>query len=129
METINISHDSSINFQQARREAAGRAGENLQDPVIITWKDDDSGQIAPDIPGAAPDRWEAYAETNGGKLEVNVGDKFHFVFTEAVDFDEPEINVATLVEQDGTSILCTKGACTEQEREKLGYFKGGGAGG
>jgi hypothetical protein len=129
METVNLTENSSIDFHQARRQAAGKAGESMREPVIITWKDDNSGQIAPDIPGAAPDRWRNYAENFGGKLTVNVGDRFHFVFNESVDFESPEINVATLTEQDGTSIMCTVGACTEEERRKLGYFAGGGAGG
>lgn len=129
METVNLTENTSIDFHQARRQAAGKAGESLNEPVIITWKDDDSGQIAPDIPGAAPDRWQDYGESYGGKLTVNVGDRFHFVFNEALDYEEPELNVATLTEQDGTNIMCTIGACTEEERQKLGYFAGGGVGG
>ena len=130
METINITADNdTISFSQARLSAAGKAGEKLSEPVIVAWKDDGKGQLAPEIPGAAPDRWQDYGKNFGGQLEVNVGDKFHFIFSEAADFEQPDINVATLVEQDGTSILCSKDACTEQEKQKLGYFAGGGAGG
>jgi hypothetical protein len=130
METINITPDKSrVDFHQARISAVGKAGETLKQPVIIAWKDDDKGQLAPEIPGGATDRWQDYGENFGGKLEINVGEHFHFIFTEATDFDEPDINVATLTEQDGTSILCSKDACTEQEKQKLGYFAGGGIGG
>ena len=130
MEIMNIKTDNSnIDFNQARHAAVGKAGEQLRQPVIIAWKDDGKGQLAPEIPGAAEDRWQDYGKNFGGKLEVNVGDDYHFIFSEAADFDEPDINVATLVEKDGTSILCTKDACTEQEKQKLGYFAGGGTGG
>ena len=130
MEIIDLKPgDNVIDFKQARRQAAGKAGELMKEPVIITWKDETNGMAAPEIPGASQQRWQDYAENFGGKLEVNIGDQFHFVFSEAENFDTPDINVATLTEQDGTRILCTEGACTEQERQALGYFAGGGTGG
>ena len=130
MQTVNLDIEGApIKFQQARRRAAGKAGETLRQPVVIAWKDENSGVSAPEIPGASNERWRDYASSNGGRLAVKVGDTFQFVFSEAADFEEPDLNVGTLTEEDGTSILCTKGACTEEERQKLGYFAGGGIGG
>jgi len=117
-----------MNFAQARQRAVAKANETLTKPVIVAWKDDTSGQFAPEIPGGTSDRWHDYGENNDGKLELQVGDAFHFIFTEAADFDEPDMNLATL-EDNGTQFLCLNGACTEADQQRLGYFPGGGLGG
>lgn len=130
MENINLPVDnSSVNFSEARLQAVGKASEILSDPVIIAWKDDRAHRTAPEIPGGKGDRWHDYAENNGGKLELNVGDDFHFVFNEASDFEAPDLNVTSVIEGDGTTILCLNDACTEDDRKRMGYFPGGGIGG
>lgn len=128
METINVSANPN-DFTQARREAMGKASEKLSEPVIIAWKDDKADRFAPEIPGGKGDRWHDYGESNGGKLELNVGDDFHFIFSEAADFDEPDINLSSINEADGSTILCVNNACTAEDLERLGHFAGGGIGG
>jgi hypothetical protein len=130
MESINVTTDKpSIEFSEARLAAVGKAGESLSEPVIIAWKDDNSGRFAPEIPGAASDRWHDYGVSNGGKLELTVGDAFHFIFSEAADFDEPDLNLSSINERDGRTVLCVNEACTEEDRKRMGHFPGGGIGG
>lgn len=129
MKTIKIPvQHTAIDFAQARLLAVGKANEMLTKPVIVAWKDDKKGKFAPEIPGGKGDRWHDYGESNAGKLELQVGDAFHFIFTEAAGFDEPDLNLVTL-EGNGTSFLCLNDACTEEDRQRLGYFPGGGIGG
>ena len=129
MQTVAIPDtNTGTDFTQARQLAVGKASEMLSKPVIVAWKDDKNGKFAPEIPGGKGDRWHDYGESNDGKLELQVGDAYHFIFTEAADFDEPDTNLASL-EDNGTKFLCLNGACTPEEQEKLGYFPGGGLGG
>lgn len=129
MQTLNLPLDKPTDFSNARRQAVGKAGEMLSDPVIIAWKDDKSDRFAPAIPGGKGDRWHDYGESNGGKLELNVGDEFHFIFSESSDFEEPDINLSSISEKDGTTILCVNNACTDEDLRQLGHFAGGGIGG
>jgi hypothetical protein len=129
MQTITIPvQQTAIDFVQARHLAVGKATETLTKPVIVAWKDDNNGKFAPEIPGGTGDRWHVYGESNVGKLELKVADAYHFIFTESADFDEPDTNLATL-EDNGTRFLCLNNACTEEDKQRLGYFPGGGLGG
>lgn len=62
------------------------------------------------------------------KLELQLAAAFHFIFTEAEGFDEPDTNLASL-EDNGTKYLCLNDACTEEDRQRLGYILGGGLSG
>ena len=130
METINVAtQNPTIEFSEARRQAVGKAGASLSEPVIVAWKDDNTGHFGPEIPGGTDDRWHDYGVSNGGKLELAVGNAFHFIFAEAADFDEPDLNLFSITEKDGTTILCLNDACTEEDRWHMGHFPGGGIGG
>jgi len=130
MESMTLSADNPpAGFIEARRQAVGKANELLSRPVIVAWKDDKAQRFGPEIPGGSEDRWHDYGENYGGVLELMIGDNFHFIFTEASDFEEPDLNIASISAADGTIILCLNDACTEQDREQLGYFAGGGIGG
>ena len=128
MQTITIPQHTTTNFAQARQLAVGKANEMLTKPVIVAWKDDQNGKFAPEIPGGTGDRWHDYGESNYGTLELQVGDAFHFIFTEAADFDEPDLNLASL-EDNGTRFLCLNGTCTEEDQQRLGYAAGSDLGG
>lgn len=130
METITLPVEhASKNFSDARRQAVSKACEIFTDPVLIAWKDDQTRKYGPEIPGGSNERWHEYADSHDGKLELNVGDTFHFIFMEAADFEEPDLNLTSIPEKDGASFLCLNDACTEEDRQKLGYFPGGGLGG
>lgn len=65
--------------------------------------------------------------SNEGLVELDVGDRYHFIFTDAEGFVEPD-PIATLGDS-GKEFLCVNEACTEEDKQKLGYFAGGGHGG
>jgi hypothetical protein len=127
MERIALPDTIVSDFAQARRAAVDKAGQVLERPVIVAWKDDNSGKSAPEIPGGRGDRWHDYGESNKGVQELQVGNTYHFIFMEAEGFDEPDLNLASL-EDHGKTFLCLNDACTKEDLEKLGYL-GGGLGG
>ncbi len=129
METITLPAQNTSDFAHARKQAVGKANEMLAKPVIIAWKDDQANKFAPAIPGGIGGRWHDYGENNGGKLELQIGDAFHFIFSEAEDFEEPDLNIASIPGDNGTHFLCLNNTCTEEDRQHLGYFPGGGLGG
>lgn len=128
MQKVTLAETEVSNFMQARLAAVHKAGEMLVRPVIVAWKDDENGKSAPEIPGGKGARWHDYGENNEGILELDVGEAYHFIFAEADGFTEPDINLATL-DDNGTEFLCLDDACTEEDKQKLGYFPGGGLGG
>lgn len=130
MKTVQIAMQSNTSeFKDARRLAIQKASETLRNPVVIAWKDYRTHLFGPDIPGGTEERWHDYGENFGGKLEMNVGDRFHFIFTEASEFESPDLNLTSISEKDGVTILCLNEACTEKDREQMGHFAGGGIGG
>lgn len=129
MQTISLPAQNANNFANARQQAIGKANEVLTKPVIIAWKDDKANKFAPEIPGGIGDRWHDYGESNGGKLELQVGDAFHFIFSEADDFDEPDLNIASIPGDAGTSFLCLNNTCTDEDRQRLGFSQGSDSGG
>ncbi|MEJ2687102.1 MAG: AF1514 family protein [Gammaproteobacteria bacterium] len=130
MDTVNIAaENSSLDFNQARRQAVSKAREQLQDPVVVAWKDDNRDQMAPEIPGGVGNRWHDYGENFGGKLEMNVGDSYHFIFSEVGDVEEPDLKLSNVREEDGTTFLCLTEACTDDDRRRIGEEYGGGLGG
>jgi hypothetical protein len=129
METITMPvNHASTNFSEARRQAICKANEMLTEPVIIAWKDDQTRKYGPEIPGGSSDRWHEYADSHEGKLELKIGDAFHFIFLEAADFEEPDLNLTSISEKDGATFLCLNNACTEEDLKNIGYFSGGGMG-
>jgi hypothetical protein len=93
----------------------------------VAWKDDNAGRTGPGMPGGAGARWHDYGASSGGRLKLTVGDAFHFILAEAADFEEPDLN-SSISEADGTTILCLNDACTEEDRRRMGHFRGGSPG-
>ncbi len=132
MQSVTSPATRNLGLEAARDAAAMKARESLTEPVVLSWRDDATGTIAPEIPGAAtPERWEQYGESNGGRLKVHVGDAYHFVLGEAKDFEEPHSRLTNLVDADGNSYLCVTGACTDEDRRRIteGFGSFGGRGG
>lgn len=92
MQRIALRDSNVKDFVQACRMAVGKAGEMLDCPVIVAWKDDRNGRSAPENPGAKAGLWRDYGERNEGVLELAVANDYHFVFTEAEAFDASELN-------------------------------------
>jgi hypothetical protein len=123
MEKIALPDTNVSDFSQARRAAVHKAGDVLSRPVIVAWKDDNSGQSAPEIPGGKGDRWHDYGESNEGVLELQVGNAYHFIFMEAEGFVEPDINLAS--RRPRTKFLCLNDACTKDLKIGTLWWFGG----
>lgn len=120
---------AALRAPDASRAAAGNsANEVLAKPVVIAWKDDQSGHSGPHIPGGASGHWHDYGEYYGETLELRVGDVPHFIFTETVEFEEPDLQLTSIEERDGTSILCVNDTCSDEDLRKIGHFADGGVG-
>lgn len=132
MQTMKFS-DSQISSIEAARDAAVRCSrEALQEPIVLSWRDDRRKLIAPEIPGAVTEaRWEEYGESHGGRLRIDIGDSYHFVLGEASEFFEPHSLLTNITDEQGDTYLCVTGACTEQDRRRIGEGFGsyGGKGG
>jgi hypothetical protein len=132
MQTVTISAIHAQGIESARDQAVKKARESLTEPVVLSWRDDRTDTIAPEIPGAAtPERWKDYGVANGGKLEVDVGGDYHFVVGEAADFKEPHSLFTNVKDAEGNTYLCITGACTEEDRRRIneGFGGYGGRGG
>lgn len=129
MDSISIDLEKPpLDFMDARQEAVKKAGEVIPEPVIVAWKDDSTGQSAPEIPGGSATRWHDYGVNYGGQLELTVDRKYHFIFSDASTFITPELALKNLTTEDGTVFLYLTDACTELDRRKLGESFFGGIG-
>lgn len=131
MQNFTISTCQPTDIEAARDQAVRVARETLHEPVVLSWRDDRSDAIAPEIPGSAtPVPWKDYGIANGGKLEVDVGEQHHFILGEAVDFTEPHSLLTNIRANEGSTYLCVTGACTDQDlrfvQEGLGSYGGRG---
>lgn len=132
MQKMTVSESKPQSIEAARDAAVRSARGKLQDPVVLSWRDDRRDLIAPEIPGAAtPTRWEQYGEANGGRLRVDVGGDYHFILGEAADFLEPHSLFTNVEDEQGNVYMCVTGACTEADRRRIGEGFGshGGKGG
>ena len=132
MQTVSSPAAQARGIEAARNQAVIKARESLNEPVVLSWRDDETNSIAPEIPGAAtPRRWEEYGIANGGKLEVNVGDGYHFILGEAEEFEEPHLFFTNISDAEGNVYLCLNEACTEEDRRRItqGFGSLGGKGG
>jgi hypothetical protein len=121
MYTISIpAKEPSINFLAAREQAVDKAEEVLSEPVIVAWKDDKTGRFGPEIPGGVGNRWHNYGENYGGKLELTVGNNYHFIFTDSAQLDKPDINLYSISKEKGGYFLCLNEACTDEDRKQFG---------
>jgi hypothetical protein len=120
MDTISIpAKEPSINFLAAREQAVDKAEEVFPEPVIVAWKDDRTGRFRPEIPGGIGNRWYDYGENYGGKLELTVGNNYHFIFTDSADFNKPDVNLSSISRENGGYFLCLSEACTDEDRKQF----------
>jgi len=132
MQTITVPAAHNQGIEAARDLAAAKALKYLHEPVVVSWRDDETDTIAPEIPGAVtPERWKEYGIANGGKIAVDIGEYYHFILGEAADFEEPHSLFTNVTDAEGNTYLCITGACTELDRRRIGEGFGslGGKGG
>lgn len=132
MQIVTIPPPQAPGIEAARDEAVNKARESLTQPVVLSWRDDRVDRIAPEIHGAVtPERWEEYGIANGGKLEVHVGNDYHFILGEAADFESPDQVFSNIVDAEGNTYFCINETCTEEDRRRMneGFGSFGGIGG
>ncbi len=132
MDTIEIGESNADSIQAARNEAVAAVGDRIENPVVLSWRDEQTNTFAPDIPGAEPkERWRDYGTSFGGKLEVAVGDRFHFIIGDASGYSAPDLQFTNVTDDNGRTYLCLREECGDRDRVPLGqtYAAGGGVGG
>jgi hypothetical protein len=118
MQTITVPSAHPKGIAAARDFAVAKSHEYLAEPVVLSWRNDETETIAPEIPGAVtPERWKEYGVANGGKVEVDIGEDFHFILGEAAQFVEPHSLFTNVTDADGNTYLCVTGACTSEDAD------------
>lgn len=98
------------NYATAASLARAIADEDRQiiEPVMVAAYDRTKGTMAPAVPGArAETRWRDYGASHGGRLEINIGKDFGFIFAEGSPFDPYEASpYANLRDASGNEFVC-----------------------
>ena len=73
--------DRKLDFNSARLLSDQKANELIENPMLISWYDRDTGRFSPDVTCCSEDKpgWVVYAESRGGNLSVTVNDE-QYVF-------------------------------------------------
>ena len=81
---------TDLDYPHAAALAATRAemDKEVIEPVLVAWHDRKAGRMSPVIEGAdLNNRWRDYGASHGGKLEIDVGNDFAFIYADASAFD------------------------------------------
>jgi hypothetical protein len=104
------SEHMSIDFARAARLAAAVADQDREviEPVLVAWYDRAAARMSPVIEGADLNyRWRDYGTSHGGRLEVDVGDDYAFIYAESSAFDGYEAcPFCNLFDDEGNEYLC-----------------------
>jgi hypothetical protein len=100
----------SLNYRQAAALAAKLADDDKEviEPVLVAWYDRKGARMSPAIEGAdLRSRWHDYGAAHGGKLEVDVGDDYAFIFADSSAFDPYEPSpYSNIKDKDGNEYVC-----------------------
>lgn len=111
MKQIYMSLSSlDLDYRKAVALAATLAGEekDFAAPVLVAWYDRKAARMSPAIEGGdLHTRWHDYGESHGGRLEVDVGGDFAFIFADASGYEpygpSPYVN---LHDSQGNEYIC-----------------------
>ena len=99
-----------LDFSHAAAMAQYFADEDAKmiEPMLMAWCDRRASLMSPAIAGAdLMTRWRTYGETHGGRLEVDVGDDFAFIYADSSAFDPYEASpYSNLNDAAGNEYLC-----------------------
>ena len=76
-----------IEFEEALSLAKHEAMKNLNDPMVLSWLNCETGQHSPDVDCCqeeGKESWEIYAERRGGNVRIEVGDQYVFIFRDGL---------------------------------------------
>lgn len=79
----------SLDFPVAREMALARAHVlNMEQPVIVSWRQHNTHSYSPGFEGADEESWWAkYGLGNGGQADISVGKDFEFIVMESGDYE------------------------------------------
>lgn len=111
MRHIHInSPTTNMNYLMAAQLASTLAEQDVEviDPVLMAWCDRKAVRMSPVIEGAdLHTRWYDYGASHGGKLEIDVGDDYAFIYADASPFDPFEAGpYSNLHDAKGNEYLC-----------------------
>jgi hypothetical protein len=100
----------TLDYQQAAALAAKLADDDREviEPVLVAWYDKKGARMSPVIEGAdLRSRWHDYGASHGGKLEIEVGDDYSFIYADSSAFDPYEESpYSNLKDKDGNEYIC-----------------------
>jgi hypothetical protein len=101
---------TDLNYPMAAQLAATFADNDAEviEPVLVAWYDRKTARMSPAIEGAdLRTRWHDYGESHGGKLEIDVGDDFAFIYADSSAFDPYEASpYSNLTDDRGNEFVC-----------------------
>lgn len=104
---------TDLNYLKASRLAASLADDDgeVMEPVLVAWYDRKDAKMSPVIEGAdLRTRWHDYGASHGGKLEIDIGDDYAFIYADSSAFDPYEAcPYANLHDAQGNEFLCQIG--------------------
>jgi len=109
---------ADLNYPKAAMLAADLADQDKEviEPVLVAWYDRKTSQMSPVIEGAdLRTRWHDYGENHGGKLEIDVGGDYAFIYAESSAFDGYEdCPYVNLHDAQGNEYLCQTGLLSDR---------------
>lgn len=114
MRQAHITYQATdLDFRKAAQLATSFAEKDSEmiEPVLVSWYDRRMAQMSPAIAGANLDtRWHDYGESHSGKLEVDVGDDYAFIYADSSAFDPYEESpYVNLRDAKGNEFVCQAG--------------------
>lgn len=87
MKTSRLKPDRELGFYEARTLANQQAGMFVNDPMMLSWLDRQTGQHSPTADCCqeeGKETWEIYAESRGGMIRIEIDDQYVFIFREGL---------------------------------------------
>ena len=85
MQTLQVRSGHDVEFSAAQVLARAEASRFLTEPMVLSWLNRQTGQRSPNVDCCGKEgkeAWEIYAESRGGTLRVEIGDRYTFIFRE-----------------------------------------------
>lgn len=100
----------TLDYKTAVALAAAVAHEDkdVPDPMLVAWYDRKASRMSPAVAGAdLRTRWHDYGESHGGRLEVDVGGDYSFIYADSSNYESygpcPLVN---LRDRQGNEYIC-----------------------
>jgi hypothetical protein len=113
-----------LDYFKAAALAAKIAADDQEviDPVLVAWYDRKAARMSPAIEGAdVRSRWHDYGVSHGGRLEVDVGGDYAFIYADSSAFDPYEVSpYCNIKDKDGNEYICQINKLGDQHQPTVG---------